>query len=270
METLASYQNHAKEIIDPFFKSTDIDFCCYERLYTDNRGIYLSSEPDINKEAISKKAVNTYSKINQLFTDRRQINSLHNIFFFLLKEDNIAANSIMNGRGYNNSLVIADFHKDGYFEGVTFASHRDEDLVRFCFSHWDVLVQFKQYFLSHSEDLINDADKTRIQLSFDNDKARSTSEGGVNMPFLREQFNQDIVPKFYSIMHENQQFKITTKEFECLKCCGQGRKDKETAKITNLAPKTVEHYLAGLKEKFSVGSRSQLIDIYLASELVVL
>ncbi len=271
MNNLLSRQQPIKDIARPILENTDIDFFCYDRLYPDNTGFFLTTHPQINKTLVEKNAYSSHSKVCRLMTENKEINFLHNIFYALLKEENINAENLIKEYGFKGgTLEIIDWHKDGYFEALSFSTKNSESLTRFCFTNWDIIIQFKNYFLNKAEELIADSCQNRIKMGAINKNTFHENILETDMTLNREACFKNLEIDHYYLMHKGERVKLTKKEFQCLKCCAQGRKDKETARITGLSAKTVEHYLNKLKNDFYVHTRSELIDIYLISDLIVL
>jgi len=90
------------------------------------------------------------------------------------------------------------------------------------------------------------------------------------MGFNQEKFMQETMSTHYYVNYLGKEIEITTREFDCMKCLAQGRTNKETAKLLGIATTTIENYQEALKNKFKVINRAALIDIYLASDLIVL
>jgi len=141
-EALRDYQTHVKDLTLPLFANTDIDFFSYEKMWVDSTGIYLSSSPELNDECIKQNALSSYRRLKFLYNQKGGINSLHNIFYCLPKEDNQRVNGILKNFGYSNTFILIDYFEN-YLQSFVFSSARMEDLVRFCFGHFNVLIQFK-------------------------------------------------------------------------------------------------------------------------------
>ncbi len=271
INNLLAHQGDVKDLIQPLFDNTNIDFFCYERIYPDNQGFFLTSYPELNKAAVEKDIISSHDKLHDILIHGSEANKLHNIFYLLLRESNKDAEDLVKEYGFHGgTLAMLEEHSDGYIEGFSFSTKNSENLIRFCFSYWDVLAQFKNYFLEKSDDLFRQLAQNKIKMNNRSDDKYYLLEEGINAPFNREKLMQEFKTDHYHIVHKGQRFELTDREFQCLKHCAQGRKDKETARAIGLSPKTVEHYLNNLKVRFSVYSRAELIDIYLASDLVIL
>lgn len=55
-------------------------------------------------------------------------------------------------------------------------------------------------------------------------------------------------------------FKLSTRQFECLYYLARGMTMKQIARKMMLSPKTIEHYLAAIKNKMSCSTRYELIE----------
>jgi DNA-binding CsgD family transcriptional regulator len=65
-------------------------------------------------------------------------------------------------------------------------------------------------------------------------------------------------------LHSHESFpKITNRQIDCLYHLVKGMTKKQIATATNLSPRTVEHYLEAVKEKFNCYDRTELISFAL-------
>lgn len=139
--------------------------------------------------------------------------------------------------------------------------------MQFYLKNWNQLAQFKYYFLNKGQELIGLADNQKIQLF--TTKYNNKPKGN-NMPFNPEKLKEALKIDHYHILHRGHRVAITAREFDCLKGIGQGRAVKEIGLALGLSPRTVEGYLNNLKNRLGVDHRSELVDIYLSSDLIVL
>ncbi len=64
-----------------------------------------------------------------------------------------------------------------------------------------------------------------------------------------------LLEKKFAVIHPS----LSSQQEECLYCLVQGMTIKQIARVMNLSPKTVEHYLEMIKNKLNCSSRYQLI-----------
>jgi len=265
---LYSSQPAVQDICSPLFDSSDIDFFNYVRVYDDNSLSILSTFPKIHEDGLKKKTIITSGQISALMAANMPINEIENSFYYLLKEGNPRANGILKEYAIGNAIVLA-FRKPGFYECFSFLAKANKNIVNFYFNNWDVLIKFRHYFLDKASSLIDEAEKAKLIMDY-GDKNNNSVIRGAKMPFDREKFEATVKPRHYRIFHDTREVKITAREFDTLKCLAQGRTNKEAGKILNVSPKTIDVYQIRLREKLHVHRKSDLINIYLASDLVAL
>lgn len=273
MSQLLSLQNSARPIFDPLLENNRIiNHISYTSIGSDNTGFFASSLPAMEQAMVERGIFPCYEHMNHLINDDiNKENCLHNIFCMPLKEDNRLAEDVVKEYGFRGGAFEIIEKKDDCIVVFSFATKKIGEVTRFCLAHLGVLIRFKNYFLDRAKTLLKEMECSKIVMSqqhyHDQYAVYGTNSYGT---FDREKFMSACQPKHYYVTHKGHEIEITDIEFRCLKCCGQGRQNKEIAEVVNKTVKTVENYLRLLKEKFSVHSRSQLADIYLSSDLVVL
>ncbi len=144
-----------------------------------------------------------------------------------------------------------------------------KNLLQFYFNNWDLLVQFKHYFLYKAKNVIKTAEQSLFKLNYyhhAHDRIENVSMRSTDIKKLQ----QRLMPQHYCILCQGKQVSITKREFDCLKGMAQGRTNKEIGRLLGISPRTIDSYQTRLREKLGVHSKSALIDIYLASELKIL
>ncbi|MCP4475549.1 MAG: hypothetical protein GY821_13495 [Gammaproteobacteria bacterium] len=164
--------------------------------------------------------------------------------------------------------TLVDKHED-YFDIFAFSSKFAEKFSRFCFNNLDCLVKFKSYFRDSAKTMINELADNRMQMSV-NYLGNSVCANDSITARNRKKLLESIEPKDYYFTHNNSQYQMTKREFECLKCLAQGRTMKEAGRILNISDRTVEEHIISLKNRFTVNNKTELIDLYLASDLIIL
>lgn len=259
-------EQHVNQLTAPLFDYTDISFFAYSRYYPNNTLSILSTYADWTEAIFNQgKAIN-YQNIELLLARHPNINQLSNSHYYLLRDDNQDAFSL--GRNYNiNSTLVMIDKQDDFYELFCFASKENKELIRFYFNNWNYLVKFKYRFIEKGGKLIGVADKNKLKLSKSHN---NDAKGNNNMPFNPEKLKEALQVDHYHILYQGKRVAITAREFDCLKGIGQGRTIKETGKLLGISPRTVEGYLNNLKDKLVIDQRSELINIYLSSDLIIL
>ncbi|MEM9242656.1 MAG: helix-turn-helix transcriptional regulator [Pseudomonadota bacterium] len=263
---LFTYQDDVRQICRPLFENTDVRFFCYSKYWKDGSSIFLSSDAKWTGMSINMKKAICYKQIDSIEA-KKSTHTIHNQIFYFPREDNKNICPIAKEYGLGTPVVIVD-QSDENYELFCFASD-GSNLMDFYFKNWRFLTLVKYDFLGKSKRLVADALHSKIMLGNNVDNDNNTKR--CEMPFNPEKLEKSLQPKHYNVVYKGKRIGITAREFECLRCLAQGRSNKETAILLGLGSyRAVETYQNNLKERLGMSARSELVDFYLSSDLVVL
>ncbi|MCP4473388.1 MAG: helix-turn-helix transcriptional regulator [Gammaproteobacteria bacterium] len=256
-------------IAEPLFNHSEINLFYYLRYYDNNELLSLTTYSDWNRAVIESGKITRREKLLQIMNKKNnRLNHLHNTFYYSLQEDNPQADELGKAYGIGSKFALID-KQDEFIECFCFASRTMKNLTQFYFSHWDCLTIFKHYFLDQAKPLIEKAEKTKISLA-----PYLTPTTGIDenhsLASHSDHLHQALQPRHYHILYHGKRIIITSREFNCLKYLAQGRTLKETGKLLGISPRTAEDYLNRLKNKLVIHTKSQLIDLYLSTDLSIL
>lgn len=258
------YQEDMKIIARPLFDHSKISFFSFAKFFRDSTSIILTSHGDFSKALVESGYKFTYDGLKMLTEDKERINTFDNSFYFLPRENNAKANIL--AREYNITSIVNLVEKVGdTFECFIFGMHGNQNLMDFYFRNWDILINFKYYFLDAGSVLIASCFDDKIILKDSNNMFEETL-----MEHCSADFKKTIGPKNILVNYTSARVPITIREYESLKYLAQGWTVKEIAKMLNISPRTVEEYHKRIKEKLGINSRKNLIEFYLSSDLASL
>ncbi len=256
-------------IAEPLFNHSEINLFYYLRYYDNNELLSLTTYSDWNQAVIEAGKFTRRKKLLEIMDKKdSRLNYLNNTFYYSLKRANPQADELAKTYGIGSKFALINKQNE-FIECFCFASRTMKDLTQFYFSHWDCLTTFKHYFLDKAKSLIEEAEKTKISLAPYLTPITNINE--TDPPALHgDHLHQVLQPRHYHILHQGKRTIITAREFHCLKHLAQGRTLKETGKILEISPRTAEDYLNRLKNKLAIYTKSQLIDLYLSTDLSIL
>lgn len=265
---LFTMRQNMQQIAQPLFDHSDIDLFTFSRIYKDGKLMLLSSFPVLTQDSLLSQSMISFTQLSNLMNKKCQLNDFYNAFYYLLSEDNRAADSIVHKHGLNNALVVAEQTEPDCIDCFSFASSSGDNIFNTYFKYWDCLMQFMAFFIEKSGNLVKKAEKEKISRKGNN---KYNELGDIDMPFDREKLKTAFQVNHYYIKDMyGKRTAITNREFECLKHLGQGRTMKEIGQLLGLPHRTIEGYLGNLKNKLKADSKSDLINLYQSSDLIVL
>jgi DNA-binding CsgD family transcriptional regulator len=254
-------QKEVKSIFKPLFRYTPLTHCDYQRQYYDGSSIFLfGSLPQFLTEYLRKEV---YPTLSELFNAPSSYVFLANnpiseeIDFYSKYHQNIQLSQEV---GIQHRLCILQ-HYEKYCDIFCFGNNQPlEKMLNFYINNTKLLEKFISYFNEAAYPLIQLGEKNKIKI----DNFIDLNEEIVSAKPEDIKFNElleAIKLKRYHLTTPKGIVKITRRELECLKLTAQRFSAKESAKMLNLSPRTVEDYLENLKTKFGYTSKFDLIDL---------
>jgi DNA-binding CsgD family transcriptional regulator len=153
---------------------------------------------------------------------------------------------------------------NGYTDICYYASTPDNfGIINFYLNGADILENFKFYFKEKLQDLLN---KAKYSCVFTPQHLRPFI-GMWNRP--KNTFNQAFLKQISVNRYIlDNQISITSKELQVLKLLAKGNTIKETSKIINISPRTVETYLNNLRNKLNLQGKQDIINVLHANYLL--
>ena len=150
---------------------------------------------------------------------------------------------------FDDSMEIFDFSYD----------RNSEDKTNFFTRNLECFIQFAKYFKYKASDIINPNETGKIAVFKDKYNFEYKPSGFV-MQNKRSFMNELNFGKG-KIQYNNNLINITKREAECINFLKDGLSYKSISRKLELSPRTVEHYIQNLKNKFEVNYKDQLIQL---------
>lgn len=215
---------HVCEIIRPLNK-LGISYFTYTRSEDDGSRIYLSSHANIMENYFSKKLYlngNTEAKPSKYHS---QI-----IFWDTLLNQNIFKFSRSQNVDYGIYIIKAH---NTYCEFFGFATKKGNvNIINTYLNQLDTLKKFIDYFLEKAQFLVKQVEEQKIILPF-----------------------RKLIAKNNQLLH---QAAFSKRQSECVDLLLSGKTTKEIANHLQLSPRTIEHYINTIKNKFGCKNKTEL------------
>lgn len=245
----SSHEMH--DICRPLFEHSEIDFIGYGRFYKDNSLLVLESKagyaewyiktkqyqvsrPAVNpKERRMPKGVCVADSLDQSHPRAKALVNLQQTLF----------------KHYHNVFMV-DSHQD-YNEVFDFKTfNKNSGHNEWCVNNIDVLEKFAAYFKEKAAPLLKQAEKHRISL-LDFDKNIGAARNDLDSYLIAP---DEITKSSANFQYE----KLTKREKECIYWLFYGKTVPEIAVILNISKRTVEKFIAKLKNNFGCSTLFQL------------
>ncbi len=161
---------------------------------------------------------------------------------------------------YNLWNVIVIYKKRGFIvEGYYFCLPSHSKILDFCLKNIDSLERYTHFFQEKTQNIKEfienppDIIETKCSIKYEN--ISNNSE-------ILDTFNKKTPLKKYYYECQNYPVTITYREWECLKHFSESKTLKETARLLQISPRTVESYIESIKRKNGLGSKSELVEWY--------
>jgi len=148
-----------------------------------------------------------------------------------------------------HGLTITRKHEE-YCDFFFFATHVVNSHIRqLYFERRDIFEKYCDYFISTSNDLIKQAEKSKIILPLPEPMKSIKPILKIN-EFLKE----------IQLLEKNElHYHLTKREIECANLLAEGRSYKEIARAYGLSPRTVEEHSYNIRSKLGCKNKSELI-----------
>lgn len=235
-----------------YFKINDFN---YERIYSDNSKIKLTSRPEWIKYYYQHKFY-LLGEYEVPFTEQQTGYKLTlsmrgtEIFSAAREHFNI-----------DYGIVFAEKHNDEYYELFWFGTEcGNQSVLNFYLSNIDLLQRFNLYFKEKMTSLITKAEREKIPL-LQKVPEGTTRETQSTLHKMRKEFLRAIRIEAYPVENGSIHASLTEREFECAICLLEGRTAKDTGEYLGISSRTVESHLLNIKIKLACETRQDLLEI---------
>ncbi|KIE05186.1 hypothetical protein NF27_EM00120 [Candidatus Jidaibacter acanthamoeba] len=263
-------QSELNEICKPL-EEGNIKFA-YDRIFTDYSVLTLVN---YNRnwlefcKTIRSDAFNNH-RANRLYLSEVLSTPIGKLNHFLWSTKLLDGNDSMLIDKFNVGNGISFFQKKHdiieCWSFVMDCTHEQGDL--FLLDNISFLKQFILYFNHHSRSLVENLISSKISLP------KLPKE--LVLSIIKQNNDQQITTKNIQIQNysinitENNCINLTKREVECLQNLALGKSVKEIANILGISDRTVEVHLNNIKLKSGYNHRSQLVSMYLKSDINII
>lgn len=161
-------------------------------------------------------------------------------------------------------------HFENTVEAWHFATTKDNNRIfNFYLNYLDLLEHFIRYFREKASDILDPSDKQKLIALQDNSFALAAlsdiPHDIISLGEKIKEFMKETNINRYCINTKKNVVCLSPREVECLLHLSKNKTTKETAKLLNLSPRTIDAYIENIKKKLDCKRRSQLIEIFLES-----
>lgn len=240
---------NVREICQPLFSTTPINYFHYGRVYPDGHSMVLITHPDF-----------------------------HNFFWQHHYDQDVFQKYTQEGWFVNNSCasellssaacyfdvdnwLLHIKHRNNFIESFGFATSRSYvDATNFYLNHQSILDVFCNYFKKSATKLIEQSCKSLLYT--ENLDFSDIFKVEKDMRVYDLLSNMLIDNKCIIENPSEEIIGITQVEFLILHYTSCGLSAKMIGKVMNISPRTVEIHLSQIKEKFKVRNKSEMIAVY--------
>lgn len=264
LKKLTCKAGHASRIIKPL-EQVEITGVFYERIYHDGTSINIANDKSWTKFYFEKIAGMEYQKV-------------HVAEHCLLKPGISLSASLPKNQlwldakyyfGHGNGITIIEDHCH-YREIIGFYStSKNTKINNYYMNHLDQIKLLKKYFVIEAAEQITELENERIISSYgpyicsnEPHETKFCIDNKTNIQATN--LLPSLIDKDLLIMNKKTRIPIhlSPQRIKCLTLLARGYSTKQIAHEMQLAPKTIEHYLAILRKQLSCKSSKELIALY--------
>jgi len=238
------YAKDVSEICKPLFERFGIRYLDYCLFYNNGTGFILISDAKWFEHYFTSKF-----KIGSTVCE----SGMHLWANYLGDEP---VSDAVNHYNYDYPISIFKKHKNycEYFDIATYKGNHK--ILDFYYNNADLLDNFFNYFKFKAQKIIKTAIKQKFVIP-------RGMQGGViaNLADERQAFLELIKQKKYYLDVSDPKKYLTKRERDTLQHFSKGHTMKEIGRAMNISPRTVEEYLANIRNKFGVDNKSGLIKL---------
>ncbi|RTL12587.1 MAG: LuxR family transcriptional regulator [Neisseriaceae bacterium] len=227
------------ELIQPIDKYFGLDSFNYHKTFNDNSQIRLTNKIDWYKHYLSQKLY-----LQSIFELPAFNYSRSRIIWTNINTHSVILHDAEKF-GIKHGITIIEPNHDGYeffFLGTT---TNNSSAINKYLSNFQLLDKFIQNFKLANQDL---------QAKLYANKTIADDWSGNELKF--ESINE--IDK-YSFLTELYQYRLTTREIECLPLLIKGYTSKQIAECLKISHRTVEDYVNNIKSKMNIATKNELI-----------
>ena len=249
--------NSVREICDPLFDFFKINFFSHTRAFHDGNFSSLMTSTELTDYYLEKKYPIRFSHGKGFFLDNGYYieEHLEDLPLFIKQELRDQFNTDHFFYIINKSQKFDDMY-------VFATAPENKRIINQYINNLDMLKQFVLYYSLRSDALFKKVKPQQHEKESFLPLQKSDHSNMIITPIQQKEscLHRLSLKKIKSSSHLGE-FTISPREYECLKYIAKSHTIKETAKILQLSPRTVETYINNLKNKLGCATQRELLRI---------
>lgn len=246
---MTQYQSQIKNHCEPLFKHFGFNYFSYGKIYENNTGIIISSNPEWIRYRLTVS--NSYS-----------LSLANNKMMYWDHVTGQESKWVAKGKqefNYHRGFILG-YERSNYCEFSEFAEPEINATRSSVTMNSEILNEFAAYFREKSVSLINKMENNYL-VPFKVIKHEENSSAC-------RQFLEQIKRNKYILLSKSGEKKVSHREYQCFKLFIKNYSAKEIAKNLSLSPRTVENYLNNIKQKLYCSSKYDLLKIAVSNGII--
>lgn len=245
-------------------RHTPITYFAHTRTYDEGYVSSLTSEPDILIDFVKKEIYN-HAKYIQLPGVIKDSYNLWEMDKGTLTESEAFSSGVMLARDIANGLTIVK-NRNGYCDFYTFATTPEKKEVNsFYLNNLDILEKFIRFYHAECQKLIKILHlrvlRDKLILLQPLEKAVMEENNSYNLDGLNHILNSQ-----NGISNSFKTLPLTKRQIDIAELLIYGKTNAEIAQLMSVSHRTVEHYIAAIRERLGIASKAELT-IFLLNHL---
>lgn len=254
LEQSRGLSSHINRLTNDFLTAFDLSHIWVSKDYFDGRYYHLTNDHIWKEDQVSN---NHYADFANKFYTRLNGNDKKPQFFLWQSRPSPDDHLMEKAYHYNlrsgfNLIIMQEDHLENY----GFGTSRNLDEIAHQLPSFKDIELFCLYLREniHKTNLLNNPIMGNIGQCFSPSYAANNAS---TIP----------IPHLFSFQCKGREAKLTRREFVCLGLLSRGYAIKDSARVMNLSPRTVEFHLKQAKEKLNHPAKIDLINTFNASPL---
>ena len=260
------------EINRPLRDNFDVYLFTYRKLYVDGRLFQITSDEDWINKGPNQGLYLSYEIRSKLI---QTIEAKSKSFLWSGNQNDPLYQALLEFNIWNG-ITFYDFRED-YIDIFAYATGKENtQAANFYLNNMDLLKHFGVFFQDQLRDILLEEDIKTLSV----DVGNHIDIPKPDQQFIKKNlaFLESTQPSHYIMTYSSENILLTIREVEVLFQLSQGKRTKEVArsltrlcpssnKDTTLSPRTVETYWDHIKAKFNQRSRSEIISLFMKSNI---
>lgn len=258
MNQLTRYTDDLRQLCQPMFRGSPVDYVEYGRYYLNGQFAGMSTQPERIPYIFDTKCYPIAAELERFVNMGMHVTFLseavqHDILSLGINITKFQRNiQICTEIGSVHRLCFVE-KKQSYFQVIIFSSSNQcRQVIDIFLNYIEFFSKFSKYVASSISRLLDREDKNQFLYLPEHDGQLNSMPKEVEPVFDPE-----------AIMREISGSELfTVREMQCMRLLAKGFTMKGAAKELDISPRTVEQHLRNMKEKHGLHSKQSLIEFW--------